>query len=406
MEDLLKFKNMRRISAHLICDGRGKCYSKGILTLDAEGTILDIQDTNGILHESAEVEFFSGLIVPGFVNAHCHLELSHLQHKFSEGSGFIPFLKMVVENRNNDPDRIVNAALRADLLMHKNGIVAVGDISNGITAFDVKRNSKIDYFTFVEALGFAPERAERAFDWAKNCKKIAESLGLKASIVPHAPYSVSISLFKAIAAEAGETGLPLSVHSQESTEEDELYQSGTGEIVNHLQDNLAIDTSFFIPTGKNAIRSTLEMLPSQNNLLLVHNLFTNQSDLDYIRSVRKLNNTWFVLCPGSNLYIQNRLPDVELFRNNHLQICLGTDSLVSNHQLSILEEMKIIQAAYPAIPIDEMITWASFNGAKALGLADWVGSLEVGKRPGINLLTGLDLTEKKLLSETKVKKLI
>ena len=406
MEDLLKFKNMRRISAHLICDGRGKCYSKGILTLDAEGTILDIQDTNGILHESAEVEFFSGLIVPGFVNAHCHLELSHLQHKFSEGSGFIPFLKKVVENRNNDPDRIVNAALRADLLMHKNGIVAVGDVSNGITAFDVKRDSKIDYFTFVEALGFAPERAERAFGWVKNCKKIAESLGLKASIVPHAPYSVSISLFKAIAAEAGETCLPLSVHSQESTEEDELYQSGTGEIVNHLQDNLAIDTSFFIPTGKNAIRSTLEMLPSQNNLLLVHNLFTNQSDLDYIRSVRKLNNTWFVLCPGSNLYIQNRLPDVELFRNNHLQICLGTDSLVSNHQLSILEEMKIIQAAYPAIPIDEMITWASFNGAKALGLADWVGSLEVGKRPGINLITGLDLTEKKLLSGTKVKKLI
>ncbi len=397
---------MRRISAHLICDGRGKCYSKGILTLDAEGTILDIQDTEGILHESAEVEFFSGLIVPGFVNAHCHLELSHLQHNFPEGSGFIPFLKKVVENRNNDPDQIANAARKADWLMYRNGIVAVGDVSNGITAFDVKRDSKIDYFTFVEALGFAPERAERAFGWVKNCKKIAESLGLKASIVPHAPYSVSISLFKAIAAEAGETCLPLSVHSQESTEEDELYQSGTGEIVNHLQDNLAIDTSFFIPTGKNAIRSTLEMLPSQNNLLLVHNLFTNQSDLDYIRSVRKLNNTWFVLCPGSNLYIQNRLPDVELFRNNHLQICLGTDSLVSNHQLSILEEMKIIQAAYPAIPIDEMITWASFNGAKALGLADWVGSLEVGKRPGINLLTGLDLTEKKLLSETKVKKLI
>ena len=335
---------MRKISAHLICDGRGNCYSKGILTIDRDGTILDIQDTKGILRESAEVEFFSGIIVPGFVNAHCHLELSHLEHIFPEGSGFVHFLKKVVENRSIDPDQIVKAAEKADWQMYKNGIVAVGDIANGITAFEVKRDSKIDYFTFVELLGFASERAERAFDWAKSCATKAENLGLKASIVPHAPYSVSTPLFKAVAVEAIQTGLPLSVHSQECTEEDELYQTGTGGMINHLQDNLSIDTSFFHPTGKSAIRSTLEMLPLQNNLLLVHNLYTNQSDLDYIQNVRNLDNTWFVLCPGSNLYIQNRLPDIDLFRRNRLQVCLGTDSLASNHQLSILEEMKIIQA--------------------------------------------------------------
>jgi cytosine/adenosine deaminase-related metal-dependent hydrolase len=397
---------MRKISAHLICDGRGKCYSKGILTLGTDGTVLDIQDTAGILNESAEIEFFSGMILPGFVNAHCHLELSHLEHIFPEGSGFVPFLKKVVENRNIDPDQIVKAAEKADWLMYKNGIVAVGDIANGIAAFEVKKDSKIDYFTFVEVLGFAPERAEKAFDWAKSCVSGAESLGLKVSIVPHAPYSVSTPLFKAVAAEVAKTGLPLSIHSQESEEEDELYQSGTGDMIKHLQNNLSIDTSFFHPTGKSAIRSMLEMLPSQNNLLLVHNLYTNQSDLDYIQNVRNLGNTWFVLCPGSNRYIQNRLPDIELFRRNQLQICLGTDSLASNHQLSILEEMKIVQAAYPSVSIEELTNWASFNGANALGIADWAGSIEVGKRPGINLLTGLDLVEKKLLPGTKVKKLI
>ena len=396
---------MRKISAHQILDGRGNCYSKGILTLDTDGTILDILDTNGNLHEGAGIEFFSGMIIPGFVNAHCHLELSHLNNTFSKGSGFVAFLKNVVDNKMNDPERIVLEAEKADILMTKNGIVAVGDIANGISAFEVKSHSKINYFTFIETLGFAPGRAEKAMEWAGMCMKRAEDLGLKASIVPHAPYSVSVPLFNAVAIEANNTGFPLSIHSQESVEEDELYQSGTGGLVDHLRKNLSIDTTFVHPTGKSAIRSTLEYLPSQNNLLLVHNLFTVQNDLDYIKSVRDLTNTWFVLCPGSNLFIQNLLPDIDLFRRNDLQICLGTDSLASNHQLSILEEMKIIQNAYPHISINELAGWASFNGAKALGIDDWAGSIEVGKRPGLNLLTGLDLSELKLLPGTCIKKL-
>ncbi|HWR99303.1 MAG TPA: amidohydrolase family protein, partial [Prolixibacteraceae bacterium] len=341
--------------------------------------------------------------VPGFVNAHCHLELSHLQHTIPDGAGFAGFLKKVVESKTIGQTEL--AAERADILMAKNGIVAVGDISNGTSAFEVKHYSKISYHTFIETLGFSPERAGKAFEWARMCLNRAEDLGLKASIVPHAPYSVSAPLFKAVAAEAIRTGLPLSMHSQESEEEDELYLSGSGELVNHLRNNLSIDTSFFQPTGKSAMRSTLEYLPSQNNLLLVHNLFTTQHDLDFIGSVRKLNNTWFVLCPASNLFIQKRLPDIELFRRNNLQICLGTDSLASNGQLSILEEMKIIQTAFPFITLGELAAWASWNGAKALGIESWAGSFEVGKRPGINLLTGVDHTGQKLLPGTCIKKL-
>lgn len=397
---------MRRISAHLILDGRGNCYSKGILTIGPDGTILDIEDTGGVLRESAEIEFFSGAIVPGFVNAHCHLELSHMQNSFQSGTGFVPFLKQVVTERTADPDIILQAAEKADILMYRNGIVAVGDIANGTSAFEVKQNSKIDYLTFVEALGFSPGRAGKAFEWVKNCLAIAEIMGLKASAVPHSPYSVSKSLFSAIALEAAMNGTVLSLHSQESLEEDELYLSGSGGLANHLRENLGIDTSFFIPTGESALRSTLKLLPSGNNLLLVHNLYTQESDLDYIESVRGLNKTWFVLCPGSNLYIQNRLPDVRLFKKRYLQICLGTDSLASNHQLSILEEMTLIQDAFPEISMNELTTWATYNGAKALQLDAWAGSIEVGKRPGINLLTGFDLTNMKLLPGTGVRKLI
>ncbi len=396
---------MRKISAHLIMDGLGRCYSKGILTIDSDGTILAIQDTFGILEESAEIEFYSGMIVPGFVNAHCHLELSHLQNVFEEGTGFVHFLKQVVKNRNFEPDVVAEAAEIADFLMHKNGIVAVGDISNGTAAFEVKRDSAIDYYTFIETLGFSPSRAEKAFEWAKTCLDQARSFGLKAGICPHAPYSISKPLFDAISDEAARTGSILTIHNQESMEEDQLYQTASGGMINHLRENLSIDTTFFNPTGESALKSTLQLLPSLNNLLLVHNLFTNQLDIDFIKSVRELVKTWFVLCPGSNLYIQNRLPDIDLFRQNDLQICLGTDSLVSNHQLSILEEMKIIQAAHPDITINELIEWGTINGANALKIDEWAGSIEVGKHPGLNLLTELDLVEKKLLPETKVKKL-
>jgi len=397
---------MRKISAHLILDGKGKCYSKGILSLGQDGTVLDIEDTGGDLRESAEVEFFSGAIVPGFVNAHCHLELSHMVDSFQEGTGFMSFLRQVVTERENGPEKIRNEAEKADILMFKNGIVAVGDIANGISAFEVKKGSKIDYYTFIEALGFSPVRAEKAFEWAKNCLTTAENMGLKASIVPHAPYSVSVPLFNAIAAEAQSSDSILSIHSQECLEEDELYQTGRSSLSDHLRDNLSIDTSFFVPTGESALRSILKFLPPENHLLLIHNLHTSQSDLDFIGSLRSLGNTWFVLCPGSNHYIQRLLPDVMLLRKNNLQICLGTDSLVSNHQLSILEEMKILQRAFPELTMDELTTWATHNGATALKINDWAGSIEVGKRPGINLLTGLNLADKKLLPGTGVRKLI
>ncbi len=389
----------------MILDGRGKSYSKGILSVEEDGTIADILDTQGIMDESASVEFFSGIIVPGFVNAHCHLELSHLKSLYEAGTGFVSFIRQVTQARNNEPDVVIQAAEIADLLMYKNGIVAVGDIANETSVFGVKQRSQIDYYTFIEALGFVPERAENAFERARSGLVAAERLGLKAGIVPHAPYSISKPLFDAIAAEAIRNDSILSIHSQESKEEDELFRTGTGGIAGHLRDNLSIDTSSFSPTGESAIHSTLDLLPSEISLLLVHNLHTNQSDIDYITSIRKKDNTWFVLCPGSNLFIQNKLPDVELFRYNHLQICLGTDSLGSNRQLSILEEMKIIQSAYPALTLDELMVWASFNGAAALKMADRVGSIEVGKRPGLNLLTGVDMLEMKLQPGTRVRKL-
>ena len=397
---------MRKLSAHYIFTGTGTVLIKGIITLSDDGTVIDIIDTKGELDEMANVEFYSGVIIPGFVNAHCHLELSHLRNVFPEKTGLPGFLKNVVEHRHVEDDKVIYEARKADFEMWKNGIVAVGDVSNTDTTFHLKSKSRIAYHTFIETLGFSPQRAEKAFGWAKHCFEEAQSLGLSASVVPHAPYSISKELFDKIAEFAVIQQFILSMHSQESSEEDDLYRTGDGEIIRHLTENLAVDLSFFKPTGKSALESVINWLPKENKLLLVHNIRTCQNDIDLLAKSRSLNKTWFVLCPDSNLYIEDRLPDIELFRQNKLQICIGTDSLSSNHQLSMLAEIKTIQANFPSIPLEEIVTWATRNGAEALEMSNWSGTIEPGKKPGINLITGMDLQHLQLLPQSKVKRLI
>ena len=397
---------MRKFAAHYIITGTGKVLTKGVITLTDQGVIVDITDTNGDLEESAGVEFYSGVITPGFVNAHCHLELSHLGNAFPENSGLAAFLKNVAENRYADENRMVDEARKADAELWRNGTVAVGDVSYTNKTFGIKSKSKIIYHTFIEALGFSPQRAEKAFALARQCFEEANELELIASIVPHAPYSISKELFDKITDFAAGNSSILSMHSQESAAEDDLFRSGNGDIFQHLSENLKLDLSDFQPTGNSALKSVIGWLPEKNNLLLVHNIQTTLKDIDLIGQTRSLDRTWFVICPGSNLFIENLLPDIDLFRKKKLQICLGTDSLSSNRKLSILEEMKTLQIHFPAIPLSELVIWATRNGAEALAMDSWAGTIEIGKRPGINLITGMDLQELRLKPESKVKRLI
>ncbi|MEI7525631.1 MAG: amidohydrolase family protein [Mariniphaga sp.] len=397
---------MRKFSAHYIFTGTGRILNKGIISLTDEGVISEIVDTNGELNEPAGVEFYSGIITPGFINAHCHLELSHLRDKIPEHLRLPSFLKIVNEQRISDPLNVELDAVKADSELWRNGVVAVGDISNTNVTFPLKSKSKIVYHTFVEALGISSNRAERAFTLAANYFAEARKLGLLVSIVPHSPYAVSNELFNKISGFASENNSILSMHSQESPDEDIFYRFASGNIFQHFTENLKLDLSSFLPTGRLALESVIDWLPAANKLLLVHNIQTLQKDIDLIVQTRSPGQTWFVLCPRSNLFIENRLPDIDLFRKNNLKICLGTDGLSSNRNLSVLEEMKTIQTHFPGIPFSELVIWATRNGAEALSMNDWGGTIEIGKRPGINLITGMDLQHLRLQPQSKVKRLM
>ena len=395
-----------KFAAHYIFTGNGKFYKNGIVVTDNDGTIKEIIDTGGRPPESAGVKFYSGVIVPGFVNAHCHLELSHLRNTFPEKTGMAGFLSRIVKQREIQEDLIKEAARIADAEMQRNGIVAVGDIANNPLAFDIKKESSIEYHTFIEALGFSPQRADAAFEYTKVLLQKAADHGLNASVVPHAPYSISEQLFRKIGKLAREQDAILTMHNQESSEENELYQTGKGKIAKHIRKNLGIDLKSFHPTGKNSLESVLPFLPASSQLLLVHNTFTGKEELVWIHANREEGKTSLVLCPNSNLFIEDRLPDVELLRSNGLNICLGTDSLSSNHSLSVLDEMITLHQHFPGIPFGELVQWATGNGAKALRMEEQLGTIEPGKKPGLNLITGMDLQQMKLLPDSRVKRLI
>jgi cytosine/adenosine deaminase-related metal-dependent hydrolase len=397
---------VRKIAATYIFPVNQAPIKNGILVCDDNGTIVEVLDKGEHFCEEAGVEYYSGILVPGFVNAHCHLELSHLKDKISEKTGIGNFIGQINRLRNEGVDEIEKAIRLADSKMWATGTAVVGDIANSTLSIKTKLKSKIHYHTFVESFGFHPSRAEKSFEYAELVFNKFQENGLKASITPHSPYSVSEELFKKIKLKAKQDKSILSVHNQESMGEAEFYEKGTGPIANHLKNNLGIDISHWKPSGKSSLQSTLNYFPPENQLLLVHNTFIGKTDLEVLKKRRSIKNTYFVLCPNSNLYIENSLPPVSLFQNQGLIICLGTDSLASNHQLSVLNEMHTLQQAFPEIALDEIIQWATINGAKALNVQQTFGSFEKGKTPGVSLISGIDYKTMKLTEKCKVKRLI
>jgi cytosine/adenosine deaminase-related metal-dependent hydrolase len=154
---------------------------------------------------------------------------------------------------------------------------------------------------------------------------------------------------------------------------------------------------------KNHVRAIMDEVTPSGNLILVHNTY---ADRNTVSEVKKRGNTYWCLCPGSNLYIENKLPPVEMLMEENCEIVIGTDSLSSNKKLSILREMGIIQERFTSVKLEELIRWATINGAEALGEGDGFGTIEPGKRPGLILLQDLDLVNLRLLEETTVRRLI
>ncbi|WP_315819944.1 amidohydrolase family protein [Paraflavitalea speifideaquila] len=355
-----------------------------VLVTDEKGFIEAVIPTS---EAGSEVQTLAGILVPGFVNAHCHLELSHLKGVLEPRKGMIDFLLGVMSQRFVPEENILQAIADAETAMWQNGIVAVGDICNTPHTLPQKALRRLYYHNFIETTGFVPATAPARFQTSRELWERFQQAGGPAAknntIVPHAPYSVSPALFELIT--SWEANTLLTLHNQESKDEEAFFRTGKGDF-NRLYEALGLDISFYKPEGKSSLQTCLPRFHNGQSLILVHNVLTSEDDLRFINKSVALPDCHFCLCPNANLYIGNGLPDLDMLRSHGVSIVIGTDSLASNEQLSVLAEIKTLQSHYPGVPLEELLQWATLNGAKALGIQHVFGSFEKGKTPGVVLL--------------------
>lgn len=387
---------------YLFLGDRIATHDTVLITTEA-GTVKEVATVG----EAGEgVEKYNGILSPGFVNCHCHLELSHLKGVIPEGTGLVDFLSMVIRGRGDERERLLEAIEAGEDEMLRNGIVAVGDICNTIDTLDCKKGGRLSYHNFAETIGFLDKSAPDRFAASSAVYEALENRfpGIN-SIAPHAPYSVAPALLHLVADFPGNR--LLSIHNQESEVENEFLKTGKGDLL-RLYAQLGLDVSFFRGTGRRSLAGILPYFHPDQSLILVHNVATAEEDLRQPAAAPfqppGTAELIFCLCPNANLYIGGKLPDVRLLVNKGCRIVVGTDSLASNHHLSILEELKTLQRTFPWLETSTLLQWATSNGAAALQMDNAVGSFSPGLRPGVLLLEGPDTS--RLTAETTVRRLI
>ncbi len=362
------------------------------MSVDAQGVITDISSP-GQIDSLPGVEFYSGILIPAMVNAHCHLELSALCGAIPSGGGFAGFARAMGATRRDTPGR-TQAIAAQDAVLWQQGVGAVADICNGDATFASKTESPIRYHNFLELFGLRTPAAD-ALD---PLVRAASQHGLPWSVTPHSTYSLQSAAFEDAVARGGSSpDAPLSIHFMESPGERELFER-RGELWDWYRAQ-GMETDFLgfgSPAGR-----VIAQVPCDRPAMLVHNTFITEEDVDRLTD-HFGDRITFVLCPRSNRYITGATPPVGLLRRKGVRIALGTDSLASNTSLSLIEEMKTLDG----IPLEELLGWATTGGAEALGIGGSHGSIEIGKAPGLALLTGIDWDAMRLLPEACARRIL
>ena len=337
--------------------------------------------------EKNRIQYFNGTITPGFINAHCHTELSHLKGRISKKTGLPGFGKQIISIRSTfSAEEISEHLHKADKEMREEGIVACGDICNTSDSLKMKESSPIHYHSFIELLGLHPSRATEAMKTGKHLLEQFKNAGLSASLAPHAPYSTSLELISEIADLNTQLDVPSSIHNQESKEETKFFM-GDRSGFHDLYEFLKADLAWFKAPGKSSLLWYFSTLKKQQTIL-VHNTYSSAQD---IKNAMRENIFW-CFCPNANLYIENSLPDYGLFDEVKNNVCLGTDSLASNSSLSMISEANVLLNSSTFSEL-EVLRFMTSQGAKALKLENNLGKIKIGKHAGLNLI---EIKDKKL----------
>lgn len=364
-------------------------FSKIIIYDSSDAKIIDLVSAD--TSDFEDLLRIDGLLAPGFVNVHCHLELSHLQGQITKYCGLPKFLLEVITRKQLHSEEEIEIATQKMLdsleFAYATGTRVIGDIVNTTLSLSVKQNysgGRLGNFrlhNFIELVGFDayfPEWKKQQFNQVYTDFMRA---GLVSSLALHAPYSVGQDLLTQWAKQRQTVS---SIHNQETKAENELYLYGKGDFIEFYQ-QLGIDYHHFCPPSRTSFQHFLPYMAScSQRSIFVHNTFMRLTDMHYfLQQDKTLRDTcFFAICARANEYIEGQLPLPEIFTELREYLVIGTDSLASNTDLSLFKELQFLQTYYN-LSSQDLLFWATANGAKALNVEQEYGYLRRGFRPGI-----------------------
>ena len=376
---------MRFLSADYLFTLTSEPLKNGVLQVNNTGEIINIFNTRSGSF-SDKIEIYSGILCPGFINSHCHLELSHLKGISNNVKGFSEFLSIINQRDDFSKSKILDAIKNAEEEMLQNGIVAIGDVCNTTDTLIQKKTRNLLYYNFIETFEVSDVEADNVIEKSLNIRDMFRSNDMKATITPHALYSVPPYLMSRILKISDDKDILFSIHNQETNNENKLFLNKEGDLCDWLK---SIKASPEIWHKRDASHSFFKEFKTKKDILLVHNTYTSKQEI---------TDNYYCTCPKANLFIEQKIPDYSIFNIDRL--CVGTDSLASNDSLSIMSELSIIQKNSD-FTLQELLKIACKNGAKALGFKD-LGTFEIGKKPGVNLISNFALG----LEKSDLKKII
>ncbi len=339
-------------------------------TITIRGTVIEAVEPHGT--RTPDEDLGNVALIPGLVNAHTHLDLSGARGLTppTTPDTFTDWLRVVIAYRRTRTAEQIQSDINAGLAeCLKHGTTLIGDIASEGASWDTLSAAPTRAVVFRELLGLSEERGKMAINTAKDwVKNLTVTTTCHPGFSPHAPYSVSLRLLVDAGQLCRVTLSPLAIHLAESPGEQELLNHHTGPFVEFLK-----ALGVWSPDGLcESVQQVMTVCDFRQPKLLIH--------ANYLQPNSRIpRNSTIVYCPRTHAAFGHRPHPFQKFLARGVRVCLGTDSLASNPDLDVLAEAQFVQQLYPDFPADQLLRMVTLSGAEALGWADEVGSLEVGK---------------------------
>ncbi len=376
----------RAVHADAVIVGDGTPIRDGAVVVAGSGEVLAVGPASVVLpeHGGVAVERVRGVVLPGLVNAHTHVELSVYRGRVTGGRGFVDWVDRFITTRGEMHDEEAEGIERGVAELVAACTAAVGDVTNSLGAVRPLARAGIAGCVFHEVFGVNRAQAMARVEGLKA--ELEEKIGswptweLAYAPAPHTVYTTHADAVRALLESARTHGARTSVHLAEHPGERRAIEEADGPVVEWMTKRLRSGLDWPKAPLFDYAASLGALAP---HVLLVHLTEARDAELAAVAA----SGASVVLCPRSNLYIETKLPPLLAMRAAGIAPALGTDSLASNASLDVLAEARALKDRFPQVPSAELVTMATWNGARALGRHD-LGRVARGANPGLAAIDG------------------